>query len=50
MLLIISVGQTAADYFTWRIFDKLRRNIYYTYWYPESRSGIWIQWMQGQAT
>jgi len=28
----------------------LWRNNYYTYWFPESRSGIWIEWMQGQST
>jgi len=26
------------------------RNNYYTYWFPESRPGIWIWWMQDQAT
>jgi len=36
------VGQTAVGYFTWRIFDNLWRNNYYTYWFPESRSGVWI--------
>jgi len=36
--------------FTWRIFENLWRSNYYAYWFPESRSGIWIQWMQVQAT
>jgi len=27
----------------------LWRNNYYTYWFPENRSGVWIYWMQGQA-
>jgi len=27
----------------------LWRNNYYTYWFPESGSGIWIWWMQSRA-
>jgi len=47
---LLSIVQMAVFHLR-ALFDIVTKQLLaYTYCFPESRLGIWIQWMQGQAT